>query len=243
MYDSYSNKDHYDQDKGNNKSRVPDQNGVSQAWYIVEIHHSGREPSKCRNIFFFTSLTFAQQRHTRTPNTHTLVYKRTDPCTSVCKHTQTHFAQILESQLPVCQMQETNAHTHTHIHNAFPSINIHTMPSAPCSDARMHMCVRVYMYTHTHTHTHTHTPSPPPPPDITIPTTTHQFHKAVLELCQLGLELLVLRESTGQGGAIALHTLQQGRPVLHLGPHLLQLLLQLQHFALSLLQQPSTQDN
>ena len=26
-------------------SRVPDQNGVSQAWYIVEIHHSGRKPS------------------------------------------------------------------------------------------------------------------------------------------------------------------------------------------------------
>ena len=28
------------------KSRVPDQNGVSQAWYIVEIHQSGRQPSK-----------------------------------------------------------------------------------------------------------------------------------------------------------------------------------------------------
>ena len=28
-----------------NMSRVPDQNGVSQAWYIVEIRHSGREPS------------------------------------------------------------------------------------------------------------------------------------------------------------------------------------------------------
>ena len=26
-------------------SRVPDQDGVSQAWYIVEIHHSGWEPS------------------------------------------------------------------------------------------------------------------------------------------------------------------------------------------------------
>ena len=26
-------------------SSVSDQNGVSQAWYIVEIHHSGREPS------------------------------------------------------------------------------------------------------------------------------------------------------------------------------------------------------
>ena len=31
-----------------NKSRVPDQNGVSQAWYrkLVEIHHSGRKPLK-----------------------------------------------------------------------------------------------------------------------------------------------------------------------------------------------------
>ena len=28
-----------------NISRVPDQNGVSQAWYIVEIHHSGWKPS------------------------------------------------------------------------------------------------------------------------------------------------------------------------------------------------------
>ena len=26
-------------------SRVPDQNGVSQAWYLVEIHHSGWKPS------------------------------------------------------------------------------------------------------------------------------------------------------------------------------------------------------
>ena len=26
-------------------SRVPDQKGVSQAWYIVEIHHCGRKPS------------------------------------------------------------------------------------------------------------------------------------------------------------------------------------------------------
>ena len=37
-------------------SRVPDQNGVSQAGYIVEIHHSGREPSifvcKCNFSFF-----------------------------------------------------------------------------------------------------------------------------------------------------------------------------------------------
>ena len=28
-------------------SKVPGQNGVSQAWYIVEIHHSGRKPSIC----------------------------------------------------------------------------------------------------------------------------------------------------------------------------------------------------
>ena len=28
-------------------SRVPDQNGVSQAWYIVEIHHSSQTPSMC----------------------------------------------------------------------------------------------------------------------------------------------------------------------------------------------------
>ena len=28
-------------------SRVPNQNGVSQAWYRVEIHHSGRKPLTC----------------------------------------------------------------------------------------------------------------------------------------------------------------------------------------------------
>ena len=28
------------------KSRVPDQNGISQALYIVEIYHSGPEPLK-----------------------------------------------------------------------------------------------------------------------------------------------------------------------------------------------------
>ena len=31
-------------------SRVPDQNGVSQAWYIVEIHHSGQKPSIYEDI-------------------------------------------------------------------------------------------------------------------------------------------------------------------------------------------------
>ena len=29
------------------KLRVPNQNGVSQAWYIVAIYHSGRKPLKC----------------------------------------------------------------------------------------------------------------------------------------------------------------------------------------------------
>ena len=28
-------------------SRVPDQNGISQACYIAEIHHSGLKPSIC----------------------------------------------------------------------------------------------------------------------------------------------------------------------------------------------------
>ena len=31
-----------------NISRVPDQNGVSQAWCIVEIHHSGGKPLICK---------------------------------------------------------------------------------------------------------------------------------------------------------------------------------------------------
>ena len=39
------------------KSRVPDQNGVSQAWYIVEIHHSGRKPSKYEIGFMWSCLS------------------------------------------------------------------------------------------------------------------------------------------------------------------------------------------
>ena len=33
-------------------SRIPDQNGVSQAWYIVEIHHSGREASNYHHYHY-----------------------------------------------------------------------------------------------------------------------------------------------------------------------------------------------
>ena len=39
-------------------SRVPNQNGVSQAWYIVEIHHSGREPSDFVLFVFFCCFFF-----------------------------------------------------------------------------------------------------------------------------------------------------------------------------------------
>ena len=37
-----------------NKSRVSDHNEVSQVCYIVEIHHTGREPSKlgCTSLAF-----------------------------------------------------------------------------------------------------------------------------------------------------------------------------------------------
>ena len=45
-------------------SRVPNQNGVSQAWYIVEIHHSGREPSICAvEIFWVESYLWLQDWH------------------------------------------------------------------------------------------------------------------------------------------------------------------------------------
>ena len=40
-----------------NIPRVPNQNGVSQAWYIAEIHHSGREPS---NFVFLGCITCKQ---------------------------------------------------------------------------------------------------------------------------------------------------------------------------------------
>ena len=40
------------------KSRVPSQNGVSQAWYIVEIHHSGRKPSKWTKQFVLSMNSF-----------------------------------------------------------------------------------------------------------------------------------------------------------------------------------------
>ena len=38
-------------------SRVPDENGASQACYIVEIHHSGREPSISVSHFLHNSLS------------------------------------------------------------------------------------------------------------------------------------------------------------------------------------------
>ena len=41
-------------------SKVPDQNGVSQAWYIVEIHHSGQEPS-ISNIILKTVLLYGSE--------------------------------------------------------------------------------------------------------------------------------------------------------------------------------------
>ena len=42
-------------------SRVPNQNGVSQVWYIVEVHHSGRKPSifMCMTVNFSMPLTNA----------------------------------------------------------------------------------------------------------------------------------------------------------------------------------------
>ena len=40
--------------KSNYKSRVPDQNGISQACYIVEIYHSGPEPSKYKQSVSYT---------------------------------------------------------------------------------------------------------------------------------------------------------------------------------------------
>ena len=47
-------------------SGVPDQNGVSQAWYIVEIHHSGRKPSISSFSFWTFCLflwSFSVRRH------------------------------------------------------------------------------------------------------------------------------------------------------------------------------------
>ena len=44
-------------------SRVPDQNSVSQAWFTVEIHHSGQEPSiyPCSPIGFSNANTNLQK--------------------------------------------------------------------------------------------------------------------------------------------------------------------------------------
>ena len=41
-------------------SRVLDQNGVSQAWYIVEIHHSARKPSIYMYVCMYIFLTDAK---------------------------------------------------------------------------------------------------------------------------------------------------------------------------------------
>ena len=42
----------------NIKSRVPHQNGVSQVWYIVGIHHSGRKPFGLSTEYLYNGIVY-----------------------------------------------------------------------------------------------------------------------------------------------------------------------------------------
>ena len=48
--------------------RIPDQNDVSQAWYVVEIYHSGRKPSACSNVVHVTQLPLTGLDSSRVPS-------------------------------------------------------------------------------------------------------------------------------------------------------------------------------
>ena len=83
-------------------TRVPDQNSVSQAWYTLEIHHSGWKPLKCTNISLCMH-THMQARIYR-PNIHICMC---DICTHkhthihMCGHTHTHTCADVKMSQPL----------------------------------------------------------------------------------------------------------------------------------------------
>ena len=89
----------------NNISRAPDQNGVSQAWSIGEIHHSGWESSIyiwtvsfLLLILFFHSCQNCACRPSPVPYIKKKTQKQRQK--KIYTHTHTH----------------TRTHTHTHVH-------------------------------------------------------------------------------------------------------------------------------
>ena len=95
-----------------NKLRVPVQNGISQACYIVKIHHSGPEPDQWMTASFITctqcslSLSLSLSFFTRS-----LVLELARLCTGL-------FALSLSlSQTHTHTHMRAHTHTHTHTHN------------------------------------------------------------------------------------------------------------------------------
>ena len=128
-----------------NKSRVPDQNGISQACCIVEIYHSGLEPSKytlkCERVVYLTFAKYPSQQSTlqkqtalwnriplcsNLPNGNKLFTHPSSPHT--CTHTRMH--AHMHARTHACMHPRMHTHTHTHVH--------------------------IHQHTHTHTHTRTH---------------------------------------------------------------------------------------
>ena len=52
-------------------SRIPDQNGISQACYIIEVYHSGREPLINKSVNIHAHINVC----TLTSHIHTLTKK------------------------------------------------------------------------------------------------------------------------------------------------------------------------
>ena len=102
-------------------SRVSNQNGISQQWYIVKIHHSGREPSICiclTHLHVFLIL-------------HTIVMLLFVGCLTSQQHASVSQGRICSDSFTCC---------HTEIQVADPTLHLTqsqytgTWPTSPSTD-------------------------------------------------------------------------------------------------------------
>ena len=87
-------------------SRAPDQNGVSQAQYIVEIHHSGQKPSMCYMKYTIASATLL------------LSTSRVTSAHKDALHNATTFVlhiQDLRQLIHLSSLHTIKSHTHTQL--------------------------------------------------------------------------------------------------------------------------------
>ena len=125
------------------ETTVPHQNDVSQAWYTVEIHHSGREPSKC-------SFKANQSLHRYLDE---YVYVR---CRNIYNLYGNSFREYCAwSSRPSIQFSWQKRlcppDTAKQIHTTWDSDH-ETMEPGFKMESTAHMCARMRTLTHTHTH-------------------------------------------------------------------------------------------